>query len=156
MKRIIKLVLSIFLCQLAGVAGSAFTKPAVDTWYAALEKPFFTPPSWVFAPAWITLYLLMGISAFLIWDRELESLEVKKALGVFLLQLIINASWSMVFFGLKQITLSVIVIATLWLAILWTMVLFYKISKTASFILIPYLSWVSFALLLNVSIWFLN
>jgi len=129
---------------------------AIPTWYATLQKPAFTPPNWLFAPAWVTLYLLMGISAFLIWRRGLENLQVKRALSVFLIQLILNALWSVAFFGLESPLYGVIVIAALWIAILVTMINFIKISKTAGFLLLPYILWVSFAAVLNVSVWLLN
>jgi tryptophan-rich sensory protein len=156
MPRTLKLTISVLLCQLAGLVGSFFTRTSVDIWYKILEKPFFTPPSWVFAPVWIILYFLMGISAFLIWDIGLDQPQIRNALKVFLLQLIINSSWSMVFFGMQNLLLSVIVIMLLWIVILWTMVKFHKISKTAAVILIPYFCWVSFAMILNIMFLMLN
>jgi benzodiazapine receptor len=99
---ITKLVVSIVACQAAGAIGSIFTTPAIPTWYAALEKPFFTPPNWLFAPAWITLYLLMAIAAFLVWRQGLGQKGVNSALLVFLVQLVLNALWSVVFFGLHS------------------------------------------------------
>lgn len=156
MTKILKLIVSVLICQLAGFAGSFFTRTSVDSWYKMLDKPFFNPPSWVFAPVWIILYLVMGISAFLIWNKESENTKVKNALFVFLLQLIINISWSLVFFGMRNILLSVIVIVFLWLSIQWTILRFYKISKIAAFILIPYSCWVSFAAILNIAILYMN
>ena len=154
--RAVKLAISILICQLAGYAGSIFTKTSVDTWYRAIEKPFFTPPSWLFAPVWIFLYFMMGVSLFLVWDNGLENPQAKKAVSVFLLQLMINSSWSAVFFGMRDLALSVMTILLLWLAIIWTLAIFLRISKTAAFLLIPYLFWVSFAAVLNVSIFLLN
>jgi translocator protein len=156
MPRVLKLTVSVLLCQLAGLAGSFFTRASLDIWYKVLEKPFFNPPSWIFAPVWITLYFVMGISAFLIWDKGLDKPQIRNALGVFLSQLIINSSWSAVFFGMRNLLLSVIVIMLLWAAILWTMMKFYKISKIAALILAPYFCWVSFAAILNTAILFLN
>ena len=156
MRRFFKLIIAIIICQSAGLIGGFFTKSSVDTWYKLLAKPSFTPPSWVFAPVWIALYITMGISLFLVWDKGWNKPQVRIALAIFLLQLIINSVWSIAFFGMRNILLSVIIIILLWFAIVWTIVKFYKISKKASFILIPYLCWVSFAAILNVSILLLN
>ena len=156
MSKIIKLTTSVLICQLVGLAGSFFTRASVDTWYKMLDKPFFTPPSWIFAPVWIVLYFLMGISLFLIWNEGLDKLQIRNALRVFLLQLILNSSWSAVFFGMQNILLSVIIIMLLWFAVVWTILKFYKISKRAAFILIPYFCWVSFAVILNITILLLN
>jgi len=156
LKDIFKLLISIVVCQCAGLIGSIFSITAIPTWYAALQKPPFTPPNWLFAPAWITLYLLMGISAFIIWRRGLESRRIKVALLVFLIQLDLNALWSVTFFGLQSPLYGVIVIVALWIAILFTILHFFKISTAAGALLLPYILWVSFATALNVSIWMLN
>ncbi|HUU07940.1 MAG TPA: TspO/MBR family protein [Dehalococcoidales bacterium] len=153
---IIKLVVSIIACQLAGLIGSVFTAPAITTWYAALQKPAFTPPNWLFAPAWLTLYLLMAIAAFLIWRKGLAQKEVKTALLIFAIQLILNALWSVAFFGLKSPLAGVIVIALLWVAILFTILRFFRLSVAAGALLLPYILWVSFAAALNMAIWQLN
>ena len=156
MRRVFKLIASIVLCQLTGIVGSFFTRSSVDTWYKILQKPFFTPPSWVFAPVWIILYIAMGFSLFLIWDRGLDKPQVRNALNLFLLQLIINGSWPIAFFGMQNILLSVFIIIVLWIAIFWTIMKFYKISKLAALILMPYIFWVGFAAILNIAILFLN
>ena len=153
---IIKLVVSILVCQCAGIIGSVFTTPAIPTWYAALQKPVFTPPNWLFAPAWITLYLLMGIAAFLIWRVGLENRRVRTALIIFLVQLVLNSLWSVAFFGMQSPLYGFIVIIILWLAILLTILLFARISAVAAWLLVPYILWVSFASALNISIWVLN
>jgi len=155
-KNIVKLVVSIVVCQCAGLLGSAFTTPAIPTWYAALQKPPFTPPSWLFAPAWITLYLLMGIAAFLVWRVGLDDRRVRAALMIFLIQLVLNALWSVAFFGLQSPLYGFIVIILLWFAILLTILSFARISRLASWLLVPYILWVSFASVLNISIWVLN
>jgi len=155
-RNIVKLVVSIVACQCAGVIGSVFTTPAIPNWYAALEKPFFTPPSWLFAPAWITLYLLMAIAAFLIWRKGLGEEGVKTALVIFLVQLVLNALWSVVFFGLQSPLYGMVVILVLWIAILLTIIKFFKLSTAAGALLLPYILWVSFASILNISIWVLN
>jgi len=153
---IVKLVISIIVCQCAGLIGSIFTMPAITTWYATLQKPLFNPPNWLFAPAWATLYLLMGISAFIIWRRGLGNPQVKRALFLFVIQLVLNALWSVAFFGLESPLYGVIVIAALWVAILLTILKFFKVSSVAAVLMLPYILWVTFAAVLNVSIWVLN
>ena len=153
---IIKLLISIVACQCAGIIGSIFTTPAIPTWYATLQKPSFTPPNWLFAPAWVTLYLLMGIAAFLIWRKGLEQKGVKSALVIFLVQLVLNALWSVVFFGLQSPLYGVVVILALWVVILLTIIRFFRLSTAAGSLMLPYILWVSFAAVLNVSILVLN
>jgi len=153
---IARLVASILICQGAGLIGSVFTTPAIPTWYAALRKPSFSPPNWLFAPVWITLFTLMGVSAFLVWRKGLDDPRVKIALGIFLVQLILNTAWSVVFFGLRSPFGGLIVISVLWVAILLTILNFFRISTTAGIVLIPYILWVSFAGVLNLFIWRLN
>ena len=153
---ILKLVMSIVICQLAGVIGSVFTTPAIPTWYATLKKPSFTPPNWVFSPVWITLFVLMGIAAFLVWNKGLGDRWVKIALSIFAAQLILNVLWSVMFFGLRSPLAGLIDIAVLWIAILVTILYFLKVSNMAGILLIPYILWVSFAAVLNFSIWRLN
>ena len=151
-----KLVVSIIACLAAGAIGSIFTQQAIPTWYATLEKPAFNPPNWVFMPMWTLLYVLMGIAAFLVWRKGLENKHVRVALVVFLVQLILNASWSVAFFGLQSPLYGLIVIVFLWVAILFTSLSFYRISRAAGILLWPYLLWVTFAAVLNESIWLLN
>lgn len=145
----LRLVIAIVVCQLAGVVGSLFTAPSIPTWYASLVKPSFNPPNWIFSPVWITLFLLMGISLYLIWSD-------KKAITVFSAQLFLNALWSFLFFGLHSPLLAFIEIILLWLAILATIVVSCRVSKPAAYLLIPYILWVSFAAVLNYSIMILN
>jgi len=151
-----KLVIAIVISELAGIVGSVFTVSAIPTWYATLQKPSFSPPNWIFGPAWTTLYFLMGIAAFLVWKKGLERKDVKIALGVFGGQLVLNALWSIIFFGLHNPFWAFIEIIVLWLAILATMFAFYKISRPAAYLLLPYILWVSFAAVLNFSIMILN
>lgn len=155
-KNIIKLVVSVVVCLAAGAIGSVFTRSAIPTWYATLVKPPFNPPNWLFAPVWTLLYILMGVSAFLVWRKGLENRQVRAALIIFLVQLILNALWSVVFFGLESPLYGLIVIVILWAAILITVIMFFRISRLASILLWPYLAWVSFAAILNGSIWMLN
>jgi translocator protein len=160
MKKTFQLILSILVCQLAGIIGSVFTANSVTTWYTTLNKPFFNPPGWVFGPVWITLYTLMGITLFLIWQKYQSSRkkkkQIKKALVLFLVHLVFNALWSVIFFGLQQIWLAYICILILWLMIVLSMFWFYRINKYAMHLLIPYLVWVSFATVLNFTLGVLN
>lgn len=153
---IIELVVSIAVCEGAGLVGGIATFPSIPTWYAGLEKPPFNPPNWVFGPVWTTLYALMGISAFLVWRQGLKQRRVKIALGIFLAQLILNVLWSVTFFGLHSLLGGVVVIVVLWVAIFLSIMAFFRLSKAAGALLIPYILWVSFAAVLNLSVWMLN
>jgi tryptophan-rich sensory protein len=153
---LVKLIASIVLCQMAGVIGAIFTASAVPTWYTTLRKPPFTPPGWVFSPVWIALYLLMGVSAFLIWSKGWGDSRVRVALSLFAVQLVLNASWSLMFFGLRSPLAGLIDIVALWVFILLTTLYFFKVSYMAGALLVPYILWVSFAAILNFSIWRLN
>jgi len=155
-KNITKLIFALAVCQAAGAVGSIFTQTSVSTWYAALQKPGFTPPNWIFAPVWITLYLLMGISAYLIWNKGLKNKNVKISLVIFIIQLILNTLWSLFFFGLKSPLYAFIDITLLWIAIILVIISFFKLSKTAGILLLPYILWVSFAGILNFFILRLN
>ena len=155
-ENILKLAASIMLCLSAGVIGSVFTMDSIPTWYAALEKPFFSPPNWVFAPVWTTLFILMGISLYLVWKKGIKTEGVKIALILFAAQLVLNTLWSIIFFGMRSPIYAFVEIVMLWILILFTIITFYKISKTASYLLIPYILWVSFAAVLNFSIFVLN
>lgn len=151
---ILKLIVSIAICEGVGIAGSFFTTPAIPTWYRTLEKPAFSPPSWVFAPVWTTLFLLMGISLYLIWDSKKSQHKQKmEIIAVFCIQLVLNLYWSILFFGLKNVGAAFINIIILWISILATIIVFSLISKKAAYLLIPYLLWVSFASYLNWGHW---
>jgi len=156
MKKAAGIIVAIVVCELAGIIGSLFTTPSIPGWYAGLVKPSFNPPAWVFAPVWTTLYAMMGLAAWLVYEKGLKRPEVKKALAVFAAQLVLNTLWSIVFFGAHQLLGAVIVIVLLWAMILWTILLFRKISRPAAWLLVPYILWVSFASVLNVTIWVLN
>jgi tryptophan-rich sensory protein len=147
---------SIAVCELAGVVGSIFTVRKIPTWYAALKKPSFRPPNWLFGPVWTVLYLLMGIAAYLIWQEGSENSAVLNAMVVFGIQLVLNVLWSAVFFGLESPFGGLIVIAALWGAILLTIIRFLPVSVAAGLLLLPYIAWVSFAAVLNVAIYVLN
>lgn len=150
MNKYLKFILAIIICEAAGLVGSLFTFNSITTWYVALNKPFFNPPSWIFAPVWTTLYLLMGASLYLVWKKK------KANLNWFWTQLVLNTVWSIVFFGLRNPLLAFFVVIFLWFGIFKTIKDFGKINKTASYILYPYLAWVSFAAVLNLSIVILN
>jgi len=151
-----KLLISIILCQMAGVIGSFFTTPAIKSWYLFLQKPTFAPPNWVFGPVWVTLYTLMGISLYLIWKKGLNKKEVKNAITLFLIHLVFNSLWSIIFFGLKSILGGFIEISILVILVAVIIKKFYKIDRRASYLLIPYFFWGTFATILNLNILILN
>jgi tryptophan-rich sensory protein len=153
---VIRLIIAILICQMIGLIGAVFTSSSVSTWYVTLTKPSFNPPNWVFAPVWTTLYIMMGISVFLVWEQGLEDQKVKMSLSIFGIQLILNLSWTIIFFGLKSTMGGLVVIIILWFLILLTILHFYKLSKVAGIILLPYIMWVSFATVLNTAIVILN
>ena len=153
---IIRLAISIGVCLAAGFIGSIFTTASIPTWYTTLEKPSFNPPNWLFGPVWTILFILMGIFAFLVWRVGLSEPNVRIALIIFIIQLILNAFWSVAFFGLRSPIAGLIVIIILWIAILLTILSFAKVSISAGILLIPYILWVSFASILNATIYVLN
>lgn len=156
MKSVLKLLSAVICCEAIGFIGTLFTLSAIPTWYVYLQKPFFSPPNWIFAPAWTVLYLLMGIAVFLIWQKGLKKKKVKKTIAIFLVQLLLNFLWTPLFFGLHSPIFGLIDIILLLLSIIMTIRAFYPVSKNAAYLLIPYLVWVSFATLLNLSIVLLN
>lgn len=145
-----KLIFSILLAQSAGAIGTVFTFSAIPTWYATLVRPTFAPPNWVFGPVWTILYTLIGISLYLIWTNK------KRSLKLFLFHLFLNAIWSPIFFGLKNLGLAFFIILLMDLSLIVIIKSFYKVNKIAGLILIPYLIWISFATVLNFSFWQLN
>ena len=155
-REIPKLVVSIIIVFVAGAIGTVYTLPEITGWYANLPKPSWTPPNWAFGPIWSTLYVLMGIALFLVWREGLERKEVKIAIIVFAFQLAINVIWSLVFFGGHNLFGGLVLVLILWIAILINIIVFYRISKAAGLILIPYLIWVSIASYLNYSVFILN
>lgn len=149
------LVASIVICFSAAGLGGLATATGLETWYGGLTKPTWNPPNWVFGPVWSVLYLMMAIAAWLVW-RKTTWPENRWAMGLFTLQLGLNSLWSILFFGFHRPGLAAIEIIALWSAILATIVAFWKHSKVAGGLLVPYLMWVSFATVLNVTIWHLN
>lgn len=155
MSKTLKFIISLGAPQLAGLIGSAFTFSAIPTWYATLIRPELAPPNWIFGPVWTTLYVLMGIAAFVVWNGP-ASRERGRAMTVFAVQLLLNALWSIAFFGFTSPAAGLVVIALLWLSIVLNIVVFGRLSRLAGWLLVPYLAWVSFASYLNAAIWFLN
>ena len=153
---ILKIIISIIICLGIGLLASIATQTGVDSWYETIKKPSFTPPNAVFAPVWTILYVLMGISAGIVWSRGLHHVWVKTALYHFVFQLLANALWSLVFFNLENPLLALLIIITLFILILLTIKWFKVVNNLAAYLLIPYLLWVAFALALNFEVWRLN
>lgn len=151
-----KFIISVGICELAGVIGSLFTVSAIPGWYATLIKSPLNPPGWVFGPVWTTLYFLMGVAVFLIWRKGIDRKDVRRALMIFDIQLAFNAAWSIIFFGLHSPLWALVDIVVMLIAILVTMYFFCRISKAAAWLLVPYVFWVGFAVYLNYSVWMLN
>lgn len=144
------------LCAAAGMIGSAATLPEIPGWYASLEKPPFNPPNWIFGPVWTFLYILMAFSLWRVWRAGPNAPGRRRAIGLFLAQLVLNALWSVVFFGLHSPAGGLVVIVLLIGTLVLTMRAFWPIDRTAAHLLVPYLAWVAFASLLNASILWLN
>jgi tryptophan-rich sensory protein len=159
----LRLAISIAIPLMAGVIGSIFTSQSVSTWFQTIERPWFSPPNWLFGPVWTTLYVLMGISLFLVW-RATSTITLPKdrhsrkiaAFIVFGIQLILNVLWSFLFFGLRSPQLAFAEIVILLISIVVTIVIFSKISRLAALLMMPYTGWVTFASFLNLQIWLLN
>ena len=151
-----KLIAAILSCLILGSLGSLVTTNGPGSWYASLQKPFFAPPNWVFAPVWITLFILMGTALYLVWQSGTENRDVQIALGFFGVQFILNVIWSFLFFGLRSPLLGLVTILLLWLMIAATIRAFYPVKKSAAFLLIPYIAWVTIATALNAAIYVMN
>ena len=156
MNRIFKIGIAIVTCELVGIIGAFFTMDAIQNWYLTLNKPFFSPPNWIFGPVWTILYAMMGIAAFLIYEKGFKKQEVKTALYFFAAQLFVNFWWSIIFFGMRNPILALVDIVIMWVLIITCIIKFKPLSKTAAYLLIPYILWVSFASVLNGAIWWLN
>lgn len=155
MRYFIEIIVAIGICQLAGIFGSIYTMPKIHNWYAALRKPSFQPPGWLFGPVWVTLYCVMAVAVIRIWDLP-ESTGRTSAMIFFIIQLILNALWSYLFFGLEEPWLAFKEIAAMWIFILLTMISFFSLDALAGWLFVPYLAWVTFAAVLNFSIARLN
>jgi benzodiazapine receptor len=156
MNGILKFVICILASFAAGGIGSLFTFKSIPSWYAGLKKPPYTPPDGAFGPVWTTLYILMGISVFLIWRNGLAVNGAMLAFILFWIQLVLNGLWSVIFFGMKSKGGGVITIIVLWLLILATIISSFRVSPWSGALLIPYICWVSIATYLNIGIWLLN
>ncbi|NND31686.1 MAG: tryptophan-rich sensory protein [Saprospiraceae bacterium] len=151
-----KIAISVVTCLLIGFLGSLSTFEALSSWYPALVKPAFNPPSWIFSPVWTTLYIMMGLAAALVWHEGWQKRVVRNALMLFLAQLLCNGLWSVVFFGMQSPGGAVFVIIILLLLIIFTIIRFFQLRKLAGYLMLPYILWVSFATVLNISIYLLN
>ncbi|AEJ61083.1 TspO and MBR like protein [Spirochaeta thermophila DSM 6578] len=154
-KEIMLFVVAVGICLGVGFLGSSFTMPAIEGWYSTIEKPSFNPPNWIFAPVWTVLFVLMGISLYLVIRKGFSS-QVGLAVLLFVVQLILNVLWSFFFFARRSPGLALVDIVILWVAILALILVFVRIERWAGYLLIPYLLWVSFATVLNASIFVLN
>ena len=153
--QIIRLVVSIVLPLGIGAFAGMFTSQAIPGWYNTLNSPSFSPPNWIFGPVWTMLYIVMGISLYLIWDLPPDN-ERNLALIAFGVQLLFNFCWSFIFFYFKMIGFAFLEIVVLWICIVFMLILFYRIKPMAAYINLPYLLWVSFATILNAGYYFLN
>lgn len=155
LRQVLVLILIILICFGVAWIGSSATMPSIPNWYASLRKPNWTPPNWLFSPVWTFLYLSMAVAAWLVWRRA-GLLGAALPLALFGIQLGLNLAWSIIFFGLKNIGLAMVDIVLLWLAIAATTFAFWRVSVLAGWLFVPYLAWVTFAAVLNFSIWNMN
>ncbi|MCL9770670.1 tryptophan-rich sensory protein [Flavobacterium sp. HXWNR69] len=157
MNKYLRIIYCVAICLAVGYLSSKVTLSSINTWYPLIKKPSFNPPNWVFAPVWTMLYIFMGIAAGLVWNQiETNKELVKKGLMFFTVQLLLNALWSYLFFGLNNILLAFLEIILLWLIIYETFYVFKQVDKKAGYLLLPYLAWVSFATVLTGTIFWLN
>ncbi len=152
----VKLIIALVVPQIFAILGSIFTQSSIGSWYSLIEKPVFNPPNWIFAPVWTTLYILMGVAAYLVWKKDLKKKEQRFVILIFIFQLCLNLFWSYLFFFLKNPGIAFTEIISLWFAILATIIAFYQFNKWSAYLLLPYILWVSFAAVLNFNIWQLN
>jgi len=152
----LKAAISVAIPLVVGFTSSFFNQTGSGSWYQSIQKPEWNPPNWVFAPVWTILYIMMGIALYLVWKSNSPSKQKNKAISFWIIQMVLNFFWTFIFFGQQQIAGALIEIFLLWLAIFITIILFSKINKLSAWLLVPYISWVSFAALLNFAIWQLN
>lgn len=152
----IPFIISLSITLAIGFAASYFTRPEIAGWYATLHKPAFTPPPWAFPIAWTIIYVMIATAAYLVWKKRDNSADYKRARVIYFIQLLFNFSWSIVFFGMHQILGALMIILVLWVLIILNIFGFKKFSRSAAWLLTPYLLWVSFASALNYSIYLLN
>ena len=156
MNQVIKCAVAILIPLIVGGISGFFTTQSVQGWYATVNKPWFNPPNWIFGPVWTTLYIMMGVAFFLIWKSEADIDLKKQAMLFYFVQLALNFCWSLIFFYAQQPGWAFLEIIAMGCMIIVTIIWFGKISSTAAWLLVPYISWVSFAAILNYSIWRLN
>jgi len=149
-------IISLAITLAIGFVASLFTRPQIASWYVSLKKPSFNPPNWAFPVAWTILYILIAISAYLVWKRRNRAVTYKTTAGIYFVQLLLNFSWSIIFFGMHQVFGALVIIGLLWISIIFNIRWFGKFSKAAAWLLVPYILWVSFAGLLNLNIYLLN
>lgn len=153
---LLPLITWMLICETAGFIGSFATVSKIPGWYAGLVKPAFAPPNWIFGPVWTLLYASMGFAAYRVWSKGAQKKEIRNLLGLFLFHLVVNSAWSLVFFGMENIALALLIIAALWILIALLIFRFSTVDKISAFMLVPYLLWVSFASILNLSLLVLN
>lgn len=151
-----KFIISLLLPLAVGGISGIFTVKAIPGWYAQLNKPWFNPPNWLFSPVWTSLYIMMGIALWLVWKSDAPQKLKQRAIYLFAAQLALNFFWALIFFNLHQIGWALVEIIAMWATILLTIFAFAKVNKMATWLLVPYISWVSFASILNYSVWELN
>ena len=149
---VIAVVITLCVSWLSGWA----TSDAIDTWYTGLNRPWFAPPNWIFGPVWTALYIMMGIGAGLVWNAGIEHLQVRRALWLYATQLILNAAWSLIFFGMQEMAWALAEMLLLWRAIIATVIAFAMVRRASAWLLLPYSVWVSFAMVLNAAYVYLN
>lgn len=152
----IRILAATGICFFIGFMGNLATQASISDWYPSLNKPWFNPPDWIFGPVWTVLYILMGISAGIVWNKGFYHKWVKIALYHFAFQLLLNGFWSLLFFGLKEPFLALLDIIALFVILLFTIKWFKVVNETAAYLLIPYAVWVLFEAVLNFEIWRLN
>jgi translocator protein len=156
MTNTIKLIISIAIPLAIGATSGFFTVTGVESWYQTINKPSWNPPSWIFGPVWTSLYVMMGIALYLVWKSDSSTILKKTAIILFAAQLLFNFFWSFIFFNQQLIGWALVEMIMLWVLILLTIFAFANVSKTAAWLLVPYIAWVSFAAILNFTIWRLN
>ncbi|SFS40567.1 TspO/MBR family protein [Mucilaginibacter polytrichastri] len=154
--QLIPFIISLTITLVIGFVASVFTRPEIPTWYQAIHKPSFTPPSWLFPIAWTSMYIMIATAAYLVWKRRNRTAFYSFTRGIYFVQLLLNFSWSIVFFGMHQILGALVIILLLWVFIIFNLYNFSKFSRAAGWLFLPYLLWVSYASVLNFSIYMLN
>lgn len=155
-RTVISLAVALAIPLIVGALGGLATASSLESWYPSLAKPSWTPPSWVFGPAWTVLYLLMGLAAWRVWRLGPADPAVRGALGLFALQLVFNLAWSVLFFGFQRIDLALMEVVVLLALILVTALRFGRLDRISGWLLAPYFLWTTFATTLNASVWWLN